>query len=215
MIFLVGHVSFYASGNWRELDLYEDNQCLWVFKLWRRSVRYAVLVVCTLRLLNFEAFLLLMWKHFISSKMLISITQLFADAGKFSKSKGTGVFGNDAKDTNIPVEVWRYYLLINRPEVIFYLLSLFSLWICSCYCAASNNAFLCCCCFVRYPTRNLHGLICKQSLTMSCSVTWGTLLTESWVLLLSPQVDQLLLDYGPIISNILLISDILVLASNW
>uniref|UniRef100_A0A7N2KZW3 Methionine--tRNA ligase n=1 Tax=Quercus lobata TaxID=97700 RepID=A0A7N2KZW3_QUELO len=24
---------------------------------------------------------------------------------------------NDAKDTNIPVEVWRYYLLTNRPEV--------------------------------------------------------------------------------------------------
>ena len=28
----------------------------------------------------------------------------------------SGVFGNDAKDTNIPVEVWRYYLLSNRPE---------------------------------------------------------------------------------------------------
>jgi methionyl-tRNA synthetase len=39
--------------------------------------------------------------------------------GKFSKSKGIGVFGNDAKDTNIPVEVWRYYLLTNRPEVIY------------------------------------------------------------------------------------------------
>lgn len=38
-------------------------------------------------------------------------------AGKFSKSKGVGVFGNDAKDTNIPTEVWRYYLLTNRPEV--------------------------------------------------------------------------------------------------
>lgn len=37
-------------------------------------------------------------------------------SGKFSKSKGVGVFGNDAKDTNIPVEVWRYYLLTNRPE---------------------------------------------------------------------------------------------------
>ncbi|KAK1399264.1 hypothetical protein POM88_009127 [Heracleum sosnowskyi] len=40
-----------------------------------------------------------------------------AFAGKFSKSKGIGFFGNDAKDTNIPVEVWRYYLLTNRPEV--------------------------------------------------------------------------------------------------
>ncbi|GJU41804.1 probable methionine--tRNA ligase [Tanacetum coccineum] len=38
--------------------------------------------------------------------------------GKFSKSKGVGVFGNDANDTSIPVEVWRYYLLTNRPEVL-------------------------------------------------------------------------------------------------
>ncbi|KAI0567537.1 methionine--tRNA ligase cytoplasmic [Gracilaria domingensis] len=36
--------------------------------------------------------------------------------GKFSKSRGIGVFGNDAIDTGIPSEVWRYYLLLNRPE---------------------------------------------------------------------------------------------------
>ncbi|XP_052202039.1 probable methionine--tRNA ligase isoform X1 [Diospyros lotus] len=48
----------------------------------------------------------------------ISVTEyLNYEAGKFSKSKGIGVFGNDAKDTNIPAEVWRYYLLTNRPEV--------------------------------------------------------------------------------------------------
>ncbi|ONL95093.1 Methionine--tRNA ligase cytoplasmic [Zea mays] len=48
----------------------------------------------------------------------ISVTEyLNYEAGKFSKSKGIGVFGNDAKDTNIPPEVWRYYLLMNRPEV--------------------------------------------------------------------------------------------------
>ena len=42
---------------------------------------------------------------------------LYDAAGKFSKSKGVGVFGNDVKDTKIPAEVWRYYLLTNRPEV--------------------------------------------------------------------------------------------------
>ncbi|XP_055811201.1 methionine--tRNA ligase, cytoplasmic-like [Solanum dulcamara] len=48
----------------------------------------------------------------------ISVTEyLNYEAGKFSKSKGIGVFGNDVKDTHIPVEVWRYYLLTNRPEV--------------------------------------------------------------------------------------------------
>ena len=49
--------------------------------------------------------------------LLHSVTEyLNYEGGKFSKSRGTGVFGNDAKDTGIPVEVWRYYLLSNRPE---------------------------------------------------------------------------------------------------
>ncbi|CAM6087122.1 unnamed protein product [Calypogeia fissa] len=48
----------------------------------------------------------------------ISVTEyLNYESGKFSKSRGVGVFGNDVKSTNIPVEVWRYYLLTNRPEV--------------------------------------------------------------------------------------------------
>jgi methionyl-tRNA synthetase len=36
--------------------------------------------------------------------------------GKFSKSRGIGVFGNDVAKTKIPVEVWRYYLISMRPE---------------------------------------------------------------------------------------------------
>jgi methionyl-tRNA synthetase len=36
--------------------------------------------------------------------------------GKFSKSASQGVFGDDAKSTCIPPDVWRYYLLSNRPE---------------------------------------------------------------------------------------------------
>lgn len=48
----------------------------------------------------------------------ISVTEyLNYETGKFSKTKGVGVFGNDARSTKIPVEVWRYYLLTNRPEV--------------------------------------------------------------------------------------------------
>ncbi|CAH9143742.1 unnamed protein product [Cuscuta epithymum] len=41
---------------------------------------------------------------------------LLFGAGKFSKSKGVGVFGDDAIRTNIPAEVWRYYLISLRPE---------------------------------------------------------------------------------------------------
>lgn len=36
--------------------------------------------------------------------------------GKFSKSRGVGVFGNNAKDTGISPSVWRYYLASVRPE---------------------------------------------------------------------------------------------------
>ena len=35
---------------------------------------------------------------------------------KFSKSKSIGVFGDNARDSGIKSEVWRYYLLSNRPE---------------------------------------------------------------------------------------------------
>lgn len=36
--------------------------------------------------------------------------------GKFSKSRGVGVFGNHAKETGIPADVFRFYLLYVRPE---------------------------------------------------------------------------------------------------
>jgi methionyl-tRNA synthetase len=38
------------------------------------------------------------------------------EGGQFSKSKGIGVFGTDARDTGIPADVWRFYMFYNRPE---------------------------------------------------------------------------------------------------
>ena len=35
---------------------------------------------------------------------------------KFSKSRGTGIFGDQAKETGIDPDLFRYYLLRNRPE---------------------------------------------------------------------------------------------------
>lgn len=47
----------------------------------------------------------------------ISTTEyLNYEHGKFSKSRGVGVFGTNAKETGIPSDVWRYYLLSHRPE---------------------------------------------------------------------------------------------------
>ncbi len=36
--------------------------------------------------------------------------------GKFSKSRGIGVFGSDAIETGIPADAWRFYIFYNRPE---------------------------------------------------------------------------------------------------
>jgi methionyl-tRNA synthetase len=38
------------------------------------------------------------------------------ESGKFSKSRGVGVFGTDAVESGIPADVWRFYLYYNRPE---------------------------------------------------------------------------------------------------
>lgn len=38
------------------------------------------------------------------------------EGGKFSKSRGIGVFGDSAQKSGVPADVWRYYLLSHRPE---------------------------------------------------------------------------------------------------
>ncbi|KAF2809656.1 methionyl-tRNA synthetase [Mytilinidion resinicola] len=48
--------------------------------------------------------------------MLSTTEYLNYEHGKFSKSRGIGVFGTNAKETGIPPDVWRYYLLARRPE---------------------------------------------------------------------------------------------------
>uniref|UniRef100_A0A8C2Z3Y0 Methionine--tRNA ligase, cytoplasmic n=1 Tax=Cyclopterus lumpus TaxID=8103 RepID=A0A8C2Z3Y0_CYCLU len=47
---------------------------------------------------------------------LIATEYLNYEDTKFSKSRGVGVFGDMAKDTGIPSDVWRFYLLYVRPE---------------------------------------------------------------------------------------------------
>ena len=38
------------------------------------------------------------------------------ESGKFSKSRGVGVFGTDAIETGIKADAWRFYIFYNRPE---------------------------------------------------------------------------------------------------
>jgi len=47
----------------------------------------------------------------------ISVNEyLTYEGGPFSKSRGLGVFCDDVKASGVPPDVWRYYILISRPE---------------------------------------------------------------------------------------------------
>ncbi|MCK5107872.1 MAG: class I tRNA ligase family protein, partial [Nanoarchaeota archaeon] len=49
--------------------------------------------------------------HHISSNEYLNY-----EGGQFSKSRNIGVFATDARDTGIPADIWRYYIMVNRPE---------------------------------------------------------------------------------------------------
>lgn len=53
--------------------------------------------------------------HTLVSRIMATEYLNYED-GKFSKSRGIGVFGNDALETGIEADVWRFYLAASRPE---------------------------------------------------------------------------------------------------
>lgn len=55
-------------------------------------------------------------ENYVMLKSLFATEYLNYEDGKFSKSRGVGVFGTDAQDTGIPADIWRFYLLYIRPE---------------------------------------------------------------------------------------------------
>lgn len=55
-------------------------------------------------------------KDFTKLHHMSSTEFLNYEDGKFSKSKGIGVFGSDAKDSGLPSDAWRFYIYYNRPE---------------------------------------------------------------------------------------------------
>ncbi|OAD60119.1 Methionine--tRNA ligase, cytoplasmic [Eufriesea mexicana] len=64
----------------------------------------------------FPACLLAVDEGYILMKHLMATEYLNYEDTKFSKSRGIGVFGTDARDTGIPADVWRFYLAYVRPE---------------------------------------------------------------------------------------------------
>ncbi|XP_072745898.1 methionine--tRNA ligase, cytoplasmic [Anoplolepis gracilipes] len=64
----------------------------------------------------FPAYLLAANQNYMLIKYLMATEYLNYEDKKFSKSRGIGVFGTDARDTGIPADVWRFYLAYIRPE---------------------------------------------------------------------------------------------------
>jgi hypothetical protein len=74
----------------------------------------------------FPATLLGTGKTWTMVNHLMSTEYLNYEDDKFSKSRGIGVFGNDAQETGIPSDIWRFYLMYTRPgQRIFRFLSNF------------------------------------------------------------------------------------------
>ena len=64
----------------------------------------------------FPSTLLASGKKWTMLHHMSSTEYLNYEGGKFSKSKGIGIFGNDVQETGIPADVWRFYMFYNRPE---------------------------------------------------------------------------------------------------
>ena len=64
----------------------------------------------------FPSSLIASGKDWVKLYHISSSEYLNYESGKFSKSKGIGVFGSDAKDSGIPADMWRFYIFYNRPE---------------------------------------------------------------------------------------------------
>ncbi|XP_012534645.1 methionine--tRNA ligase, cytoplasmic [Monomorium pharaonis] len=64
----------------------------------------------------FPAYLLAVNQNYTLMRYIMATEYLNYEDKKFSKSRGIGVFGTDARDTGIPADVWRFYLAYIRPE---------------------------------------------------------------------------------------------------
>ncbi|XP_065221713.1 methionine--tRNA ligase, cytoplasmic isoform X2 [Planococcus citri] len=64
----------------------------------------------------FPATLLAVGENYQLVNHIFATEYLNYEDGKFSKSRGIGVFGTDAKNTGIPADIFRFYLLYMRPE---------------------------------------------------------------------------------------------------
>ncbi|HOJ63704.1 MAG TPA: methionine--tRNA ligase [Spirochaetota bacterium] len=105
----IGYISITASkyDNWEEWWKNPENVDLYQF-MGKDNIPFHTVL--------FPASLMGTKENWTMLKTISSTEYLNYEDLKFSKSRGTGVFGDQAKDTGIDPDLFRYYLLRIRPE---------------------------------------------------------------------------------------------------
>jgi methionyl-tRNA synthetase len=105
----VGYVSISANAteDWGRWWHDPDNTELFQF-IGKDNIPFHTVIFPSCQLASGEKWTML---HHMSSTEYLNY-----EGGKFSKSLGVGIFGNDVQATGIPADVWRFYMYYNRPE---------------------------------------------------------------------------------------------------
>lgn len=105
----IGYISITANAtdNWKYWWMDPDNTELFQF-IGKDNIPFHTVI--------FPSSLLATGEKWTMLYHMSSTEYLNYEGGKFSKSRGIGVFGNDVQETGIPADVWRFYMYYNRPE---------------------------------------------------------------------------------------------------
>ena len=105
----IGYVSISANytDEWKKWWLEPESTDLFQF-IGKDNIPFHTVVFPATQLATGQKWTML---HHMSSTEYLNY-----EGGKFSKSRGIGVFGNDVQETGIPADVWRFYMYYNRPE---------------------------------------------------------------------------------------------------
>ncbi len=105
----IGYVSISANATseWKKWWFDPTNTELFQF-IGKDNIPFHTVIFPSCQLATGENWTML---HHMSSTEYLNY-----EGGKFSKSLGIGIFGNDVQETGIPADVWRFYMYYNRPE---------------------------------------------------------------------------------------------------
>ena len=105
----IGYISITANAteNWEYWWRDPENTDLFQF-IGKDNIPFHTVIFPSSLLATSEKWTML---HHMSSTEYLNY-----EGGKFSKSLGIGIFGNDVQETGIPADVWRFYMFYNRPE---------------------------------------------------------------------------------------------------